>query len=65
MRRIIYRKERISFAHSGHQVIGKKESGKAERFRRIHEKGYESCIARTNSTLRMCLTQQSKRSYKA
>jgi hypothetical protein len=37
MRRIIYRKERINFAHPGYQVIGRKEVGKAESFRRIHE----------------------------
>jgi hypothetical protein len=45
MRRIIYRKERINFAHLGHQVIGRKGVGKAERFRRIHEKWYENSIA--------------------
>jgi hypothetical protein len=43
--RIIYRKEKRSYARVGHQVIGKKEVGKAERFRRIHEKWYESNIA--------------------
>ena len=62
--RIIYRKEKRNYARVGHQVIGKKEVRKAERFRRIHEKWYENSIAWTNSTLRMCLTQQSKRTYK-
>ena len=45
MRRIIYRKKRISFAHPGHQVIGRKEVGKAKSLRRIHEKWYENGIA--------------------
>jgi hypothetical protein len=43
--RIIYRKEKRSYARVGHQVIGRKETGKAERFRRIQEKWYENSIA--------------------
>ncbi len=34
-----------SFTRRGYQVIGRKEIRKAERFRRIHEKRYESNIA--------------------
>jgi len=43
--RIIYRKEKRSYAQVDYQVIGKKDVKKAERFRRIHKKRYENNIA--------------------
>ena len=43
--RIIYRKEIRKFCFGVVPPIGRKEIGKAERFRRIHEKRYESNIA--------------------
>ena len=52
MRRIIYRKRENKFCASGHQVIGRKEVGKAERFRKIWEKEHEKSMARPDSALR-------------
>ena len=43
--RIIYRKENKKLQLGILPLIGRKEIGKAERFRRIHEKRYESNIA--------------------
>ena len=43
--RIIYRKENKKLCFCVLPPIGRKEIGKAERFRRIHEKRYESNIA--------------------
>ena len=43
--RIIYRKEIRKFRFGVVPPIGRKEIGKEERFRRIHEKKYESNIA--------------------
>jgi hypothetical protein len=43
--RIIYRKENKKLQLGVLQPIGRKEVGKAERFRKIHEKRYESNIA--------------------
>ena len=43
--RIIYRKENKKLQLGVLPAIGRKEIRKAEKFRRIHEKGYESNIA--------------------
>ena len=43
--RIIYRKENKKLCFCVLLLIGRKEIRKAERFRRIHEKRYESNIA--------------------
>ena len=42
--RIIYRKENKKLCFGVLPPIGRKEVGKAERFRKIHEKRYESNI---------------------
>jgi hypothetical protein len=43
--KIIYGKENKKLCFGVLLLIGRKEIGKAERFRRIHEKRYESNIA--------------------